>query len=201
MQNLIVISGPSGSGKSTLIERLLREHPHLQFSVSHTTRAKRANETHGKNYYFVTPEQFQQLVRGERFAEWADVHGHLYGTSWEEIREKSGPGRILVLDVDVQGARAIRQRFAEALLVFVLPPSLSELRQRLLKRGQPSGGDLERRLQDAIDEIKQYEQYDYLVVNDDVEQAYQILRSIVVCFQNATVRRREAVEKLLRGKG
>jgi len=113
MRNILIISGPSGCGKSTLIAMLLAEFPELQFSVSHTTRLPRPGEVDGKDYHFVSAERFERMVRGNRFAEWAEVHGQRYGTSWKEIRAKSSAGRTLVLDVDTQGARSIRKQFPE----------------------------------------------------------------------------------------
>ena len=131
MHNIIIISGPSGSGKSTLIHELLAEFPELYFSVSHTTRPMRKNEVPGKDYHFISEREFQKMLDSDQFVEWAEVHGHHYGTSWKEIRAKSGKGRTLVLDIDSQGARNIKRQFPEAMTIFVIPPSLAELKKRL----------------------------------------------------------------------
>ncbi len=134
MRNIIIISGPSGCGKSTLIAMLLAEFPELQFSVSHTTRSPRPGEIDGKDYHFVPAGRFERLVEGGRFAEWAEVHGQRYGTSWKEIRAKSARGRTLVLDIDTQGARSIKKQFPEAVGIFVVPPTLAALKKRLRQR-------------------------------------------------------------------
>ena len=134
MRNIIIISGPSGCGKSTLIHELLAEFPELHFSVSHTTRPMRKNEVPGKDYHFISEREFQKMLDGDQFVEWAEVHGHRYGTSWKEIRAKSGKGRTLVLDIDSQGARNIKRQFPEAMAIFVVPPTLAALKKRLLQR-------------------------------------------------------------------
>ena len=134
MHNIIIISGPSGCGKSTLIHGLLAEFPELHFSVSHTTRPMRNNEVSGKDYHFISERQFQKMLGSDQFVEWAEVHGHHYGTSLKEIRAKSCKSRTLVLDIDSQGARNIKHQFPEAMAIFVVPPTLTALKKRLLLR-------------------------------------------------------------------
>ncbi|OGD21575.1 MAG: guanylate kinase [Candidatus Aminicenantes bacterium RBG_13_59_9] len=178
---LYVISGPSGCGKSTLIRRLLNEmKATVRFSVSHTTRAKRSMELHGKDYYFISEEEFQSLVRKGAFLEWAAVHGHHYGTSWREIESKLEQGD-LILDIDVQGARQVKAKHPRAVFVFVVPSRLEELRRRLELRGTNSPESIRERLAVAKGEVEAFEEFDYIVVNDLVEKAAQELRSIIVC--------------------
>lgn len=199
MRNIIIISGPSGCGKSTLIAMLLAEFPELRFSVSHTTRPRRPGEVEGRDYHFVDRETFARLVRDGRFAEWAGVHGHSYGTSWKEIRAKSAAGRTLVLDIDVQGARSIKKRYPEAMGVFVVPPTLAALKKRLRSRQERLDGEARRRLGAALKELRAYRMYDYVIVNDELASALADLRSLYVAFLRQTRRNGAGVRKLLRG--
>ena len=202
MNDIVVISGPSGCGKSTLIARLLEGEPGLRFSVSHTTRPRRENETDGVDYHFVDRERFEEMITEQAFAEWAVVHGHLYGTSWAEIREKTSAasaGQALVLDVDTQGARAIKARFPESLMIFILPPSLAELRRRLLGREGGEDANVSERLTAAIGEMKQYELYDFALVNDRLDEAATALRCIVRSRRYILPRQKELIENMLRG--
>jgi len=200
MRNIIIISGPSGCGKSTLIHMLLGEFPELQFSVSHTTRPPRPNEVDGRDYHFVSETRFAAMVRDGRFAEKAAVHGHHYGTSWHEIRAKSGQGRILVLDIDVQGARSIKAKFPEAMAIFVVPPTLAALKKRLRQRQQQLDHEARRRLAAAMKELRAYPLYDYVVVNNDVASALADLCCLVVAFRLQRTRSAGQVRKLLRPK-
>jgi len=175
---LFVISGPSGCGKSTLIGRVLREFPDARFSVSHTTRPKRASEVDGREYHFVSPETFEAMARSDQFVEWAFVHGHRYGTSRVEI-ESAPEGIDIVLDVDVQGARQIRAGSRRAVYIFVMPPVFHELRRRLLARGTDSPAEIETRLRNARREILAYGEFDYIVINNDLEPAADELRMIL----------------------
>jgi guanylate kinase len=200
MHNLIILSGPSGSGKSTLIRTLLAAHPELQFSVSHTTRLPRKTEVDGRDYHFVTRPVFLKMIQKRQFAEWAEVYGHHYGTSWREIRARSGKGQTLVLDLDVQGARSIKDRFPEAMAVFVIPPSLAELKKRLRKRELKWNAETEQRLQKALNELREYELYDYLLVNQDLKKASAELNCLVVAFSRQMARNGDLIKKMLRGR-
>jgi guanylate kinase len=197
MRNIIIISGPSGCGKSTLIGMLLSEFPELQFSVSHTTRPPRPGEKDGRDYHFVSAERFERLAQEGRFAEWAEVHGRRYGTSWKEIRAKSAQGQTLVLDVDTQGARSIKRQFPEAMGIFVVPPTLAALKKRLRQRQEH---EARKRLGAALKELRAYRQYDYVVVNDELASALADLGCLYVAFCRQTARSAGTVEALLRGK-
>ena len=177
---LYVISGPSGCGKSTLIRRLLNEIKMVHFSVSHTTRPKRSMEFFGKDYYFISAEEFQQMIREEAFVEWAIVHGHYYGTSRKEIETKASQGD-LILDIDVQGARLFKAKYPQAVFIFVLPSRLEELKRRLEIRGENTPESIRERLVASRKEVEAYEEFDYIVVNDLVEKAIQELKSIIIC--------------------
>jgi len=200
MHHIIIISGPSGCGKSTLIHRLLAEFPELVFSVSHTTRPARPGEVSGRDYHFVSHPVFQKMKEKNGFAEWAEVHGQCYGTSWREIRAKSNKNRTLVLDLDVQGTRIITGQFPEAMTVFVIPPSLAELKKRLRKRELNWSRETDRRLQMALKELRAYGLYDYVIVNRDLEKAFAELRCLVVAFGLQTVRNEKHIKKLIRGR-
>jgi guanylate kinase len=176
---LFVISGPSGCGKSTLIKKVRRTVGDLEYSVSHTTRPPRRSEKDGVDYHFVSPSTFERMVRGKRFLEWACVHGHLYGTSRAEIEKKSRR-RDVVLDIDVQGARQVRARVPGAVFVFVMPPIAAELRRRLERRHEDSPEAVKRRLRDARTEIRSYGEFDFVVVNDDLERATADLKAVIV---------------------
>lgn len=196
MHNIIILSGPSGCGKSTLLHRLLKEFDDVKFSVSHTTRSRREGEVDGREYFFLSPGQFQEMVEKGAFAEWANVHNHFYGTSWREIEEKSTGNQILVLDIDVQGARHIRGQFPEATLIFIFPPSLAELKQRLIGREGRMNEDIEKRLQDAAGELKEAGAYDFVIINDDQDQAYDALRSIYIAYTHGTIRNRQVIDRI-----
>lgn len=197
---LLILSSPSGAGKTTLTHRLLADFDGLTFSISHTTRPPRPNEVDGQDYHFVSVEQFREIERGGGFAEWAEVHGNLYGTSTSEIdRAKQAGHRALLFDVDYQGARQIRATFANAVGVFILPPSMEELRRRLEGRGTESPESVARRYAKATVEIEHYPFFDYLVVNDDLQQALAELRGIIHAELARKQRRALLAERLLRG--
>jgi guanylate kinase len=177
--SILVISAPSGSGKSTLVRRLIASLPDLAFSVSHTTRPRREGEKDGREYFFVTRKRFERMIAAGDFIEWAEVFGHLYGTSKGQIERTLKAGRDVLLDIDVQGHKQIRKRLPEALSVFVMPPSFRELKRRLTDRHSDSPQAIERRLEAAREEISHWPDYDYLVVNDRLWLATQALRAIV----------------------
>ena len=196
---LLIISSPSGAGKTTLCNRLRKEFPDLSFSVSHTTRKPRPNEQDGREYHFVDVTEFRKLAASGAFAEWAEVHGNLYGTSLREIqraREANASG--VLFDIDFQGARQIRAKVPEAVAVFVLPPSLDELERRLRGRGTDDEATVQKRLAKAQKEIENYALFDYLVVNDDLDRAYDRLRGVVLAESARRVRKALLAESLLR---
>ncbi len=176
---LLVLSGPSGAGKGTLVERLVRERPECVFSISATTRPKRSVEQDGVQYEFVTREDFERRRSAGSFLEWAEVHGHLYATPARFVDEGVKAGRVVVLDVDVQGGASVRRARPDSVTVFIYPPSVDALRRRLLKRNTETPEVVERRLGDAPGELAQYREYDYLVMNDDLESAVRRLVAIV----------------------
>ncbi len=196
---LLIISSPSGAGKTTLARDLLEQFPDLMFSVSHSTRKPRAGERDGVDYHFVQRDAFLTLVEKNAFAEWAEVHGNLYGTSLEEIDRCRRTGkRGILFDIDYQGARQIRARRPDAVSVFVLPPSMSELRRRLQTRSTDDEATIEKRFHNAKREIEHYGFFDYLIVNDDLEQARQRLRSVVRAEHARRWRAASEAETLLR---
>jgi guanylate kinase len=178
---LLIISSPSGAGKTTLTRRLLQEFSDFRFSVSHTTRQPRANEVDGQDYHFVDENAFRDIIAENGFAEWAEVHGNLYGTSVTEIDLARTAGKSGVLfDVDYQGARQIKEKFPHAIGVFILPPSMDELRRRLDGRGSDDADSRRRRFDNAREEIGHYPFFDYMIVNDELQRALTELRGIVL---------------------
>ncbi|MCK9523150.1 MAG: guanylate kinase [Proteobacteria bacterium] len=175
---LLIVSSPSGAGKTTLCHKLLAEFPRIRFSVSHTTRHPRPNEVDGRDYHFVSQADFDQMVADERFIEWAHVHGNRYGTAHSEIQQAQNNDIDLIFDVDYQGAQQIKTAYPKAVGIFVLPPNIDELKRRLSSRGTETPQSLETRFKAAIDEIAQHALFDYLLVNDDLDTAYEHLRAI-----------------------
>jgi guanylate kinase len=177
--SLIVVSGPSGAGKSTALERVLAEMDRLRFSVSHTTRPPRPGEQEGVQYFFVDEERFAKLQKDNAFLEWATVHAHRYGTSRSEYERAVQDGVDLLLDLDVQGAAQVRLRFPDAVTVFILPPSFEALERRLRGRGSGDDRSTERRLRAAAEELPLYKEYDYTVINDDLDRTVEHLKAVV----------------------
>lgn len=177
--NLFVISAPSGSGKTSLASSIIHQVPNLNFSISHTTREPRAGETDGVEYHFVGEVDFKKMIDEDAFLEWAAVYGNYYGTSRDfvELRRKSGCD--VLLDIDVQGAREVKLQEPESTMIFVLPPSYQVLKKRLQKRGSDNSRVIESRLKFARKEIFCHEEYDYLVLNDDMDLAIDELKSII----------------------
>lgn len=167
---LFVVSGPAGAGKGTILERVRSSRPDLALSVSATTRAPRAGEQEGVAYYFMDEETFRARVAAGEFLEWADVHGNLYGTLKTEVEAKLHEGS-LVLEIDPQGAFNVRAMMPECVMVFIAPPSLETLRERLVNRGSETAETLERRMADAVEELECADRYDEVVVNDDLDEA------------------------------
>ena len=175
-----IISAPSGSGKSTLTNELLKLVPNLVFSISYTTRAPRGSEQNGKQYHFVAMQEFDRMVREGEFLEHADVHGNCYGTARRFLREAGKSGHDLLLDIDVQGAAQVKRNLTDAISIFVLPPDRKTLEWRLRNRGEDSEDVIRRRLSDAGREIEEYDKYDYVLINDQLEKSIERLKAIVL---------------------
>jgi len=175
----IVISGPSGAGKTSLCKRLMRGDGDFYYSVSATTRPRRRGEREGRDYVFLTRREFERLRKRRGFIEWAEVHGELYGTPRKPVEENLRRGKIVILDVDVQGGVNLRKVFKDGVFVFVAPPSERVLKERLSKRGTETPKALAKRLKDAADELRQLNRYSYLIINDDLNDAAKELKSIV----------------------
>lgn len=195
---LLILSSPSGAGKTTLTRHLLASLSDFTFSVSHTTRKPRRGEVDGREYRFVDRAQFERMIAEGAFAEWAEVHGHLYGTSVREIERAREEGkRGIVFDVDYQGARQIKAKFRDAVGVFVLPPSMQELRRRLESRGTEDPTTIEKRFAKAWTEIEHYGFFDYLVVNDDLARAQAAVLGIALAERHRRWRLAPCAERLL----
>jgi guanylate kinase len=177
---IYIISAPSGSGKSTLVNELLKLVPNLDFSISYTTRALRGSEQNGKQYFFVSPEEFEQMIRAGEFLEYANFDGNYYGTARRFLKETGLKGHDLLLDIDVQGASQIKQKLTDAVSIFVLPPDRKTLEWRLRKRGEDSDQTIHRRLDAARREIENYDKYDYILINADLEESIDSLEAIVL---------------------
>ena len=195
---LVVISSPSGAGKTTICKKLMAEFPSLKFSVSYTTRPPRQGEKNGVDYVFVDEPTFARMVEAGEFAEWAEVHGNRYGTPRAAVAEALEGGRDVLFDIDWQGGRQLKAQFEQdAVLIWVLPPSLQVLEQRLRRRATDDPEVIERRLQMAKLELQNYATYHFVVVNDDLARAYDDVRSIYVAAHRTTARNGVHAEKLL----
>jgi guanylate kinase len=179
MTTVFIVSAPSGSGKSTLVARLLASVPGLMFSVSYTTRRPRGHEVDGQSYHFVTREDFEAMLARDEFLEWAEVFGNYYGTHRGILESARDRDSDLVLDIDVQGARQLKERIPEAVTVFILAPSRQILEQRLRARGEDREDVIERRLREAAEEIRNYKAYDYVLINRELAESDAVLSAIV----------------------
>lgn len=195
--NLIIISSPSGGGKGTLIRRLLTGIPSIGYSVSYTTRAQRNDEIHGTDYCFVSPDEFERLRSGGEFLEFARVHENLYGTSRAQVEKKIASGQDVILEIDVQGAAAVMAKMPSAVSIFILPPSFEVLRERLTRRATESSGDLQLRLRNSFDEVRQYEHFRYVVVNNEVDTATEQLKQIILAERLRTDRQPGPIQDIL----
>ncbi len=196
--NLIVISAASGSGKTSLAHRVLREMPGLRFSVSHTTRKPRAGEKDGVDYFFVSSAKFEAMIREGAFLEHAHVYGNYYGTSSEFVEAQLAAGQDVLLDIDVQGAMAVKKRMPEAVTVFVFAPSYDVLGDRLRRRGLDDEAVIRARLDIARGEIRCYREYEYVIINDDIEKSVLELKSIVLAARCTTDRRLDRAEEIIK---
>lgn len=177
---LFVITGPSGTGKGTILERVLAEDPALRFSVSATTRQPRNGEQEGIHYFFVRREEFKDMIRKDEFLEWARVHGELYGTPYKYVKEWLNSGLDVVLDIDVQGGLQVKKKCPEGVFVFIAPPSMEELERRLLHRGTETRKVIDERLEVARTELAYVGEYQYLIVNDVLEEARKKLQAVIL---------------------
>src|SRR5271166_1327286 len=176
---IYIISAPSGSGKSTLVNELLKKVSDLEFSISYTTRAPRGSEINGRQYYFVSRDEFEKMIREDAFLEHAEVFGNYYGTARRFLRQAEENHRDLLLDIDVQGARQIQDKLPQATSIFILPPDRRTLEERLRKRSEDREEVIQRRLVTATHEIENYERYNYILVNDQLEDSIKLLRAVV----------------------
>lgn len=177
--NLIVISGPSGAGKGTICKALLEREDNLYISVSATTRSPRAGEVDGVNYYFLTQEEFKKKVDNNEFLEWAEVHGNYYGTPKFNVEEMINEGKNIILEIDVQGALNVKKNCEDGVFIFILPPSMEELKRRIIARGSETPESLIKRFKTAYEEINYISKYNYAVVNDDLEEAVKKVQNIL----------------------
>ena len=198
--NLFVVAAPSGTGKSSLVKALMELDAKLAVSVSHTSRSPRGQEQHGREYWFVSADEFRDMVSADAFLEWAEVHGNLYGTSKAALQSRIEAGEDVVLEIDYQGAMQVKALFPQAVLIFILPPSWDELRQRLVRRGDTEAAVIEARMDNARHEVAQAKHFDYVVINAVFETALFDLKTIVHAARlkyAAQVRHRSAVFQAL----
>jgi guanylate kinase len=198
MTCVFIISAPSGSGKSTLVHRLLESVDGLLFSISYTTRRPRGAEVNGHDYFFISREEFELRLKHNEFLEWATVFGNYYGTHQNNYDRAVAEGRDLLLDIDVKGARQLKERLPGAISVFILPPSRQILEERLRARSEDAESVIQRRLREAAEEIRNYDQYDYVLVNQDVEESSETLRAIVHAERARRARMEETVRPILK---
>ncbi|RYX92040.1 MAG: guanylate kinase [Comamonadaceae bacterium] len=177
--NLFVVAAPSGAGKSSLVKALMELDSHVQPSVSHTTRRPRGQEKHGREYYFVSIPEFDAMKKADAFVEWAEVHENLYGTSKKAIEERIAQGADVILEIDFQGAMQIKKAFANAVLIFILPPSWEELRSRLERRGEDDPDTIKLRLENAAVEMAQAREFDFVIINELFDRALFDLKAVV----------------------
>jgi guanylate kinase len=176
----VVLAAPSGAGKTSLAHALISMDPEIEFSISATTRARRGDERDGQDYYFVDEAEFDRMIAARELLEWAEVHGKRYGTPRQSVEEPLSRGTVVLLDIDVQGARQVRQAFPDAVLIFVLPPSVEELHRRLAGRGSEAARERQTRLATALEELSAAEEFDYVIVNDSFDKALSSLHAILV---------------------
>ena len=193
---LVVISGPSGAGKGTICKRLLLEMSYLKVSVSATTRKPREGEAEGISYYFIDEEEFIKRINNDEFLEYAKVYGNYYGTPKEEVFKQLKAGNDIILEIDIQGALQVKKNYPMGVFIFILPPSLAELKTRIEGRGTDSKEVILRRMESAYDELNYAFQYDYAVLNDQVEVAAEKIKHIIEAEKNRVIRKKEIISKI-----
>lgn len=194
---LYIISAPSGAGKTSLVKRLIADLPDLTVSVSHTTRAMRPGETDGEDYFFVSLSEFQAMQEGQAFLEHARVFDNFYGTARQTVVNNLYQGQDVILEIDWQGAQQVKRLWPDAISVFILPPSIQVLSERLKKRGQDNADIIARRMRDAVTEMQHYFEFDFLIVNDEFDEALSQLKSIVIAHRLAQQRQQQKLQSLL----
>ena len=185
---LLVVSGPSGAGKGTICKSILEKNDHIKLSISATTRKPRTGEVHGVNYFFIEKEEFKIMIEQGEFLEYAQIYDNFYGTPKAAIMETLEKGQDVILEIEMQGARQVKEVYPEGIFVFVLPPSLKELKNRIVGRGTETAEEIEKRFSCAFEEIKQIDDYDYFIVNQDVEKSVKELESIISSEKNKVTR-------------
>ena len=195
--NLFVVVAPSGAGKTSLVAALLKEEPNIRLSISHTTRSPREGEQHGREYHFVPREAFEKMIAADEFLEHADVYGNYYGTSRRWIEEQLAAGEDVLLEIDWQGAAQVRRLFPRMAGIFILPPSLAELRKRLLSRGKDAPEAIERRMASAREEISHVLEFEYIIVNEEFDSAVADLQAVVRAARLSRARQAVRLDSLL----
>jgi guanylate kinase len=195
--NLIIISSTSGGGKGTLIKEILKSLPEIGYSTSYTTRQMRDGEENGRHYFFVNETEFRNLIKKREFLEYATVHGNLYGTSIKQVQSEMDLGKDVILEIDVQGAKSVRELIPDAICIFILPPSFDVLEMRLTARATEKKEDLLLRLRNSFDEVREFENFEYIVVNDSVERAANDLRTIILAERLKRNRQMDTIQVIL----
>jgi len=194
--SLFIVSAPSGAGKTTLCKKIIETLDNLRASVSVTTRKPRTGEVDGEDYAFITDKRFRRMIDKGEFVEWAEVHGNLYGTVKKRLEQIIASGNDVILDIDTQGARQIKKTYGNGVFIFILPPSMTELRNRLEKRMSKTREDMERRLKRAVEEIREYKMYDYVIINDLLNSSLRKFESIILAERQRSTRKDSAwIEK------
>jgi guanylate kinase len=199
--NLYIVSAPSGSGKTTLLQHIVAKFDHLFFSISYTTRAPRGHEENGIEYFFIDRDEFQEMVDRQEFLESAEYHGNMYGTSRQFVEENMASGRAVILDIDVQGAQQVKDQIEGAVTIFLMPPSFAELERRLKERRLEDDETILRRLAIAKKEILRYNDYDYVVINDKLDESIGLLEAIVLSGSTLPVYQEERIREIIASFG
>ncbi len=195
--NLFIITSPSGGGKGTLIKRVLPTIENLSYSVSFTTRKQRQGEIDGRDYFFIDVDEFRELIENNEFLEYAEVHKNFYGTSKKQVEKETNEGNDIILEIDVQGAEAVQKKLSNSVGIFILPPSYKILAERLIERNTESRENLTIRLNNAKEEVKRYSEFDFIVVNDELEKATEELRAIILAERLKTNRQIYRIQDIL----